>query len=102
MGPPAAPPSQNDVLSPGEIAAIRLVTSLDGRPLTCACERKANERVARWSLSGARSIVHEHALGFRDESWVLGKAIDATEGDRVYRDALMAAGEWARLAEQAR
>lgn len=95
-------PSQglHDELPPGEIAAIRLVTAMDNRPLFCACERQAAARVVRWVMSGPRSGVHEHALGFRDEGWVLGKAIDATEGDRVYRDAVMAAAEWSRLVEE--
>ena len=84
-------------LPPGEIAAVRLITSVDQRPLFCACERRGPERVVRWSMSGPRSAAHEHPLGFRDEGWVLGKAIDSVEGDRVYRAAVLAAADWARL-----
>jgi hypothetical protein len=90
------------LLPAGEIAAIRMVSALDGRPLFCACERKATERVVRWSLTGPRTIIHEHALGFRDESWVLTKALDSMEGDAIYRDAVLAAAEWAKMVEEAK
>ncbi len=86
-------------VAPGEISAVRLTTALDGRPLFCACERKGADRVVRWSLAGPRAASHDHPLGFRDESWVLGKAIDSVEGDRVYRAAVLAAAEWVKLSE---
>jgi glucose-6-phosphate dehydrogenase assembly protein OpcA len=95
-------PESGAGLGTGEMASIRLIAAIDGRPLFCACERKAGERVVRWSLSGPRSSRHEHPLGFRDEGWVLGKAIDSVEADRVYRATVIAAAEWARLAEGAR
>jgi glucose-6-phosphate dehydrogenase assembly protein OpcA len=85
-------------LSPGEIDAIRIVAAMDGRPLFCACERKAGERAVRWSLGGARSSTREHPLGFRDEGWVLRKAIDATEADAAYREAAIAGAAWAAKA----
>jgi hypothetical protein len=48
-------------------------------------------------MRGARSASHEHRLGFRDESWVLVKAIDGVASDRVYREAVLAATEWSAL-----
>jgi hypothetical protein len=86
----------------GDIAAVRLIAALDGRPLFCSCERRGAERAVHWRMSGPRSAVHDHPLGFRDEGWVLGKAIDSVEADPVYRAAVLAAAEWARFAEEAR
>ncbi len=62
---------------------------------------RAQGRRAHRALEPVRPAhaTHEHPLGFRDEGWVLCKAIDATEGDRVYRAAVIAAAEWAKLAE---
>jgi hypothetical protein len=48
-------------------------------------------------MRGARSASHEHRLGFRDESWVLVKAIDGVASDQVYREAVLAATEWSAL-----
>lgn len=78
----------------GELSAVRLVAAIDGRPLFCGLERKEGERGVRWWMSGPRSSRHEHPIGFRDEGWVLRKAIDAAEGDRVYREAAVSAAEW--------
>jgi glucose-6-phosphate dehydrogenase assembly protein OpcA len=89
-------------LQPGEIAAVRLTTAVDNRPLFCAVERKDGERVVRWSMRGPRSAAHEHPLGFRDEGWLLRKAIDSTEADDVYRASVIAAAEWAKLHEGAK
>ncbi len=86
-------------LPAGELAAVRLVSALDGRPLFCAAERRGVERVVCWSVSGPRAARHEHPLGFRDEGWVLGKAIDSVEADRVYRASVLAAAEWSKLWE---
>jgi hypothetical protein len=47
-----------------------------------------------WTRSGGRTSAHEHALGRRGEDWVLVKAIDGTEGDRVYRETLTMAADW--------
>jgi hypothetical protein len=99
---PSAALDPHGLLPTGEIAAVRIVSALENRPLFCTCERRATERIVRWSIEGPRSSAHEHALGFRDEGWVLGKAIDSVEGDRVYREAVLAAAEWARLAEEAK
>jgi len=88
-------------LAPGEIAAIRLTTAIDNRPLFCGCQRKQGERVVRWTMSGPRSVAHEYAIGHRDEGWVLLKAIDSPEADPVYRAAVMAAAAWAKLHEGA-
>jgi len=87
------PPSVSGLIA-GEIAAVRLTTAVDGRPLFCDVARRDGERVVRWRMSGPRAARHEHPLGFRDEGWVLLKAIDSPEGDRVYRDAVLAAAEW--------
>ncbi len=89
---------QTDV-PPGEITAVRITTAIDNRPLFCACERKPGERAVSWTLTGPRSVAHTHPLGFRDEGWVLGKAIDSTEGDAVYRAAVLAAAEYVRHLE---
>lgn len=84
-----------DLLGPGEITAIQISTKLDGAPLELSCARLDQERhTVCWKREGARSGAHDHALGFREESWVLLKCIDATEGDRVYREAVLAAADW--------
>jgi glucose-6-phosphate dehydrogenase assembly protein OpcA len=88
-------------LGHGEIAAVRLVAAIDGRPLFCAVERGGAERIAHYRMSGPRTSSHDIPLGYRDEGWVLGKAIDGVEGDRVYRDAVNAAATWARLVDGA-
>ncbi len=85
----------NDPLGPGEITAVHLTTWIDGVALELSCARLAEDRHAVcWKREGARSEAHHHALGFRDESWVLLKCIDATEGDAVYREAVLAAADW--------
>lgn len=92
------PPSASGV-APGEIAAVRLTTASSNRPLFCEVARKDGERVVRWTMAGPHSSRHEHPLGFRDEGWVLTKAIDSPEADRVYRDAVLAGAEWAAREE---
>ncbi len=87
---------------PGEITAVRIISAIDNRPLFCACERKPGEHTVTWTLSGPRSAVHQHPIGYRDEGWVLGKALDSTEGDRVYRAAVLAAAEYVRHLEASR
>ena len=42
-----------------------------------------------------------HPVGYKDEAWVLVKALDSTEGDRVYREAVLAAADWVRTRESA-
>ncbi len=84
-------------LAPGEIASVRVEAALAGEPLGLAVERCEGERMVRWSMRGARTVEREHPLGFRDETWVLLKAIDALEGDAVYRASIEAAAAWLAL-----
>jgi hypothetical protein len=86
-------------VEPGELGGVHITSALDNRPLFCACVRDSGERSVRWSLRGPRTATHHHPLGFRDESWVLCMAIDATAGDHVYRAAAIAAAAWSKLAE---
>lgn len=84
-----------DGLGPGEITAIHLSTSLDGAALELSCSRLAsNHQAVCWKREGARAGSHHHALGFREDSWVILKCIDSTEGDAVYREAVLAAADW--------
>jgi hypothetical protein len=71
-----------------------MVSSLDGEPLTLCWARAQAPSVVRWTMSGARTSAHEHPVGHKDEAWVLVKALDSMEGDRVYRDAVLAAADW--------
>ncbi len=82
-------------LLPGELTDVWIETSFGGEPLSLACNRR-REHVTQvcWTRSGARTSVHEHALGRRGEDWVLVKAIDGTESDRIYREALTMAADW--------
>lgn len=84
-------------LGQGEIAAVRIHSSLGGQPVELTCTR--NEGAARtvhWKRQGALTGEHDHAIGFRDEAWVLLKCIESTEGDRIYRQAILAAAEWSK------
>ncbi|MDI1451277.1 glucose-6-phosphate dehydrogenase assembly protein OpcA [Polyangium sp. 6x1] len=82
-------------LPPGQLTGVWIESSLEGQPLSLACARdQENPRQVAWTRRGARVTSHEHALGYRDEAWVLVKALDATEGDRVLRDALVLAAQW--------
>ncbi|WP_235880013.1 glucose-6-phosphate dehydrogenase assembly protein OpcA [Polyangium aurulentum] len=81
-------------LEQGQITGIWIETALGGEPLSLACARCKSARTLYWKCEGARSSAHEVPLGYRDEDWVLVKAIDATEGDRVYRQAILAAADW--------
>ncbi|APR79653.1 OpcA, an allosteric effector of glucose-6-phosphate dehydrogenase, cyanobacterial [Minicystis rosea] len=87
-------------LHAGELSAVHITTAIDNRPLFCEVGRDDGGRCVSWTMSGPRAAHHKHPLGFRDEGWVLLKAIDATEGDGVYRAAVMAAAEWAKDAER--
>ena len=78
----------------GELTAIRMGAQCDGAEIDLACERPTAARSLRWVMRGATVVEHEHPLGFRDETWVMIKAIDSTEGDRVYREAVLAAADW--------
>jgi glucose-6-phosphate dehydrogenase assembly protein OpcA len=79
---------------PGEIGAVRLVSAIDARPLFCEVARARGQRCVRWSMRGPRAAEHQHPLGHRDEGWVLLKAIDSPEADRVYRESILAAADW--------
>lgn len=84
-----------DGLGPGEITDVWVETRCGGEPLSLTCSRRREHPIqVCWRRSGARESAHEHALGRRGEDWVLVKAIDATESDRVYREALTMAAEW--------
>jgi Glucose-6-phosphate dehydrogenase subunit len=82
-------------LGPGELVSVRLKGELDGAPLELSFARLPEDaRAVRWWRRGARNDAHDLRIGFRDESWVLLKCIDATEGDAVYRQAVLAAADW--------
>lgn len=77
---------------------VRIVTSLRGEPLTLTCARvEGTQNTVRWAMEGARSVEHLHPLGYRDETWVLTKTIDSMEGDRLLREAVVAAAAWSAL-----
>jgi glucose-6-phosphate dehydrogenase assembly protein OpcA len=81
------------------IDGVRLWTEHRGVPLALACVRldEAHGNTVRWTIAGPIIAEHVHPLGYRDEAWVLMKAIDATEGDRVLREASLAAAAWSAL-----
>jgi glucose-6-phosphate dehydrogenase assembly protein OpcA len=81
-------------LGPGELTSIRIGTRLGGDPLELGWLRTEVPSVVRWTMSGARTASHEHPIGHKDEAWVLVKALDSTEGDRVYREAVLSAADW--------
>jgi glucose-6-phosphate dehydrogenase assembly protein OpcA len=81
-------------LGEGEITSIRLDSRIQGRELVCTCARTEAPRMVRWTLEGARSAAYDHPLGFRDENWVLIKAIDGAVGDDVYRATALAAAAY--------
>jgi glucose-6-phosphate dehydrogenase assembly protein OpcA len=78
----------------GELTAVRMTTEREGERIDLVCERPTAARVLRWIMRGPTVVEHEHPLGFRDETWVMIKAIDSTEGDSVYREAVLAAAAW--------
>jgi glucose-6-phosphate dehydrogenase assembly protein OpcA len=79
---------------PGVLTSVRMTAELDGAPIELCCARTDAPGIVRWSMEGARTLAHEHPLGFRDETWVLIKTIDAREGDQVFRQAALAAADW--------
>jgi glucose-6-phosphate dehydrogenase assembly protein OpcA len=81
-------------LGPGELTAVAFSTTEGGAPLELRCARTSDPRTVEWSMEGTRSARSRLPLGFRDETWVLLKAIDATESDRIYREAVLAAAAW--------
>jgi glucose-6-phosphate dehydrogenase assembly protein OpcA len=91
-GPPAGEPGWR------RLDGVRISTSLRGEPLELACVRLDRAPgTVRWTMAGARSAEHLHPLGYRDETWVLAKTIDALEGDRLLRDAVLAAAAFSAL-----
>nr|WP_240806991.1 6-phosphogluconolactonase [Polyangium spumosum] len=90
-------------LPPGQITGIWIETSIEGEPLSLACVRDQDSpKQVAWTRRGARVSSHEHALGQRDEAWVLVKAIDAMEGDRVLEASVLLAAQWTRTARRTR
>ena len=82
------------------LEAVQIEAELGGAPLTMGCARIPEAPgTVRWTLTGARSAEHVHPLGRREETWVLMKAIDAAPGDRVLREAELAAADWSALRE---
>lgn len=86
---------RRDDLGPAQLSSIEIETRHGGHPLTLSLSRiEGSLRSARWRMSGALAAEHVFPLGYRDEGWVLGRAIDAREGDRVTRLTLEAAARW--------
>lgn len=79
-------------LGAGELLAVRF-TMEDLEPVSLERSRE-NPRVLSWRRGEEH---HDHPLGFRDETWVLVKALDDKRSDRVYRDAVLAAAAWEAL-----
>jgi glucose-6-phosphate dehydrogenase assembly protein OpcA len=88
-------------LGPGELSSLQIRTTVDNHPLELCWTRAELPSVVRWTMAGARAASHEHRVGFKDEAWVLVKALDSTEGDRVYREAVLAAADWLARVEPA-
>lgn len=87
-------------VEPGLLTGSRLWVDGPSGKAELSCARTAWPSVVRWaveSAAGGKSVVHEHPLGRRDESWVLVKAIDSREGDAIYRQAVLAADGYAKL-----
>ncbi len=84
-----------DDVEPGAITLLRLETEGPAGALVASCARAETPGAALLTLEGARPRAHRHALGFRDETWVAERAIDANEGDAVYAQALSAAIQFA-------
>jgi len=78
----------------GEVTGVRIETELDGRSLVATCARTEAPRIVRWAMEGARTASHDYPLGFRDETWVLIKTIDAAVSDRTYRETALAAADF--------
>lgn len=82
-------------LGTGEITGVKITATHDGKELVLNCARKQEDpRTACTSRTGALSSAHDRALGHHDENWVLRKAIDATVGDAIYRQAAERAADW--------
>jgi hypothetical protein len=79
-------------LGAGEIVAVRL--ALEAGETRSIERQRDNPRVICWTRDGEK---HDHPLGFRDETWVMTKALDDARIDRVYREAVLAAAAWEAL-----
>ncbi len=86
--------STREGLGPGEIVGIEISAENGGKEINGRIARTGDPRIASWSIRGEENRDHTHGLGHRDEVWVLLKAIDATDGDRVTREAILAAADW--------
>ena len=82
----------------GELASIAIDAGDGTGAIACVVERQGAGRDVRWCLrrdaDGCPDVERRMALGQRDETWVLVKAIESTEGDRAYRDAVFAGARW--------
>lgn len=80
---------------PGDLVSVRLELG-DSTFEICEVARVGEGRDVTWTRTrqGEAPTSREMALGHRDETWVLAKAIESTEGDRVYREAAAAAAKW--------
>lgn len=88
-----------DGCGPGELVEISLDAERGGAAYRFDVTRLPGEggappRSVRWKVRGARDETHVYPLGHRDEGWVLLMALDATAGDRVVREAILAAEQW--------
>jgi len=81
-------------LPPGELIGVAMKADLEGDVLSLRCWRNDASSIVRWTRSGARVDEHEHALGARDETRVVAKALDGSDSDVVCREALLAAASW--------
>ncbi len=86
--------NNNTNVGAGQLTAIRIRTSIAGQSLDCSLERSSSAAAARWKMRGAKNADREHALGFKDETWVTVRAIDGTDGDVVTRETLVSAAAW--------
>lgn len=84
-------------VSPGVLTSVRISTELGGAPLELNVARCGSPSTVRWTMEGAKTAAHEHPLGFRDEAWVLVKAIDSMEADAIYRASALVAAAWSSL-----
>lgn len=86
---------------PGDLVAVGIDVGDGDGGAACLVARKTDGDAPRgtvhWSRrggGGGRELAHDMALGHRDETWVLVKAIEATEGDAVYREAALTGAKW--------
>jgi len=98
---------------PGDLVAISIEAGKGEQSVRCEVARKPDGDTStrgsvHWSRSGGaggpggagRASAHDMALGHHDETWVLVKAIEATEGDAVYKEAALTGAKWETWWEQ--